>query len=541
MTPKEQTELIDALLDGDISEADFLRIEAELSVDADVRKAYYNRMKLDLLLEKEAAEPSVDLATQSPNRPDPKLRSSRVTRAVGIFIVLAATIVGVVFLTTPDTDRDKPTGVTKNEIEPTAIGFALLGGQSDAVWEGQQMGTGSLVPSGELHLKSGLAHLELFSGVQMVIQGDAVFSIDSAMEVSLKRGRVSAHVPDAAHGFRVKTSHGDVVDLGTEFALKVTEESSRVEVVTGEVELHLQGSNTHRMFEGETLELSNAGKTAIAQVEKLSLISPDAFKRELALRQSDHFKRWQSHAESLRHDNRLVAYYRVDSKQPLSRQLTNLADSDGAKAGNGAIVACERTKNRWGHADGALDFSRMGSRVRVNVQGEYRGVTLLCWVKINSLDRQFNSLFLTDGHELQEPHWQIMDDGRLFFSVKKYDKKTKSTRTRNKHNFYSPVFWDSSLSGKWLMLATVYDVDAKQVTHYVNGEAIGIESVPDDYLVETVRIGSASIANWSEPMYRTDPEFVVRNLNGSIDEFALFAGALSSEEIAEHFRIGNPN
>ena len=63
-----------------------------------------------------------------------------------------------------------------------------------------------------------------------------------------------------------------------------------------------------------------------------------------------------------------------------------------------------------------MDFSATGSRVKVNVAQELTSLTFMAWVKIDSLDRWHNSLFLTDGHELNEPHWQIMDDGRLFFS-----------------------------------------------------------------------------------------------------------------------------
>ena len=54
MTPTERKKLFDALIDGDISDADFLRLEAELSVDANVRQEFYKRLQLDLLLEREA-------------------------------------------------------------------------------------------------------------------------------------------------------------------------------------------------------------------------------------------------------------------------------------------------------------------------------------------------------------------------------------------------------------------------------------------------------------------------------------------------------
>lgn len=59
MNSQERNQLIDALIEGDISEADFLRLEAELSVDPAARKAYYDRLALSTLLEAEAAQPSI--------------------------------------------------------------------------------------------------------------------------------------------------------------------------------------------------------------------------------------------------------------------------------------------------------------------------------------------------------------------------------------------------------------------------------------------------------------------------------------------------
>ncbi|EMI15333.1 hypothetical protein RMSM_07736, partial [Rhodopirellula maiorica SM1] len=66
MTPEERSTLLDSLLDGDISEADFLRIEAELIVDAEVRQEYYRRLQLGLLLEREAAESLLDPSLHAP-------------------------------------------------------------------------------------------------------------------------------------------------------------------------------------------------------------------------------------------------------------------------------------------------------------------------------------------------------------------------------------------------------------------------------------------------------------------------------------------
>ncbi|MDV6034548.1 MAG: hypothetical protein F9B45_31535 [Phycisphaera sp. RhM] len=550
MTPDERTTLFDALLDGDINEADFLRLEAELSVDAEVRKAYYRRLEMDLLLEELAAEEVHRL----PPLAEPLLQrsSKRGLWWAGLLAAIAAGLILFVTMLAGPADQladqnDRPqVARTIQKNEPSATGFGVLSGQSDAVWEGEAIENGGLLPQGELHLVSGLVHVELFSGVQMVIRGEAMFSIDSPMQVSMRKGSARAHVPEPAHGFRLKTGAGEVIDLGTEFTVDVDETRSSVKVVDGEVELRTREAETRRLRDGDGVELAADGTLAKESADDIALIGPAAFQDVLAERQSDQFRRWQLATQLLRNDPRLMAHYLVDPTHGWSRTLVNQAPAASrvngtAIAGDGAVVAATRTQDRWGRDGGALDFSRMGSRVRVVVPGEHRGLTLMCWVKINSLDRWYNSLFLTDGHEDREPHWQLMNDGRMFFSVKPPDIDHLPPAERERQVFYSPPFWETSMSGQWIMLATVYDVDQKRVNHYVNGTPISHESIPETFLVESIKIGAASICNWSEPMYRSDATFVVRNLNGCVDEFALFSGALSHEEISNLYHAGNPN
>lgn len=60
-----------------------------------------------------------------------------------------------------------------------------------------------------------MVQLELFSGVSLVVEGDATFTVISPMEVAVARGKVRARVPEPAHGFRIRTDEGEVEDLGT--------------------------------------------------------------------------------------------------------------------------------------------------------------------------------------------------------------------------------------------------------------------------------------------------------------------------------------
>ena len=54
MSQDQWETLVDELLDGVISEADFLRLEAQMRVDPELRRRYYARLKLENGLRVEA-------------------------------------------------------------------------------------------------------------------------------------------------------------------------------------------------------------------------------------------------------------------------------------------------------------------------------------------------------------------------------------------------------------------------------------------------------------------------------------------------------
>jgi ferric-dicitrate binding protein FerR (iron transport regulator) len=548
MKKQERSLLIDALLDDSISEADRLRIEAELIVDPEVRREYYQRVQLSVLLHQEASGMPSSAAprrVQELGTSTSPLVNRWIKIVSGSLIAIAASLAAMFVIDRigqrSNNDRStiaKQTAVVpESRVEYTASGFAVLNGQEDAVWSGVKLREGDLLPSGELHLASGLAHLELFSGVQVVLEGESHFRIDSPMQITMMRGMARAHVPEPAQGFRIKTSSGDVVDLGTEFSVNVDQDGADVHVIDGEVELHPRRSDLLRLDAGTSRRLVGAGGVIDARPQSTGTVGPLEFQDRVREKQRERYSQWKKWQDVVQSHPQLLAHYRFQSDGLQPRRIENLATGSTSLASDGTIVAARRVVDRWNRSEGAVDFSLIGSRVRVDVPGEHRGLTLLCWVKINSLDRWYNSLFLTDGHEDREPHWQLMDDGRIFFSVKVPSEDGKATQ----HVVYSPSVWTPSLSGRWMMLAVTYDVDRREVTHYLNGKAVSSERIPDQSLVESIRVGQASICNWSEPMYRTDPKFVLRNLTGTMDEFAMFSTALSADEIMQWYESGNPN
>ena len=185
-----------------------------------------------------------------------------------------------------------------------------------------------------------------------------------------------------------------------------------------------------------------------------------------------------------------------------------------------------------------LKRSILVARVRVNILGEFSDFTFATWVRVDSLDRTYNALFMCDSYETGEPHWQVREDGALMLSVMVDDSKPNpgAPNAAGLHRvYYSPPIWEMSMSGQWMHVASVYDPVARAVSHYVNGKQISTQEIVDKFFINTLRIGNAEIGNWGLP-FREDPWFAIRNLNGRMDEIAIFDAALDENEIAILFK-----
>lgn len=564
MNENELNQLIDGLLDSDISDADRLRLEAELLVSSEARHAYYARVQLDTLLEQEALQlpRAMEPVTTRP------VANHSVIRLLALGALAGAGLFGIGWVAMNLGDGLPAAGKVASTAQPAGAdsasptedeaadrGFAVIAGQVDVVWpDGLSRPDGSLVDSESLHILSGLLHLEFFSGVSVVVEGEAKLEVLSPMHMRVAIGKVRAEVPDAAKGFTIVTDTFEAVDLGTVFGVNAGAGHAEIHVLDGEV-LCRDASAQRLLTTGQAVVHSAGGGQQDISIDPLGFISAEHLREQQLTQQAGRLAAWETTSTQMLQNDDLVALYRFGEGSTKQRQLENLASSESSsaaadasqadqarsmpKVSHGAIVAAKRTADRWGRSENALDFSPAGSRVRLNVAGEFSALTLACWVKINSLDRLYNSLFLTDGHDLHEPHWQIMNDGRLFFSVKKRDAWKRSQGERDKHVFFSPPLWDRSLSGKWLMIATTYSPARGEVVHFVNGQAISREAIPEDYVVERIKIGNASLGNWGLPE-RNDPNFAIRNLNGSMDEFAMYSEALTATQILQLYEDGRP-
>ena len=79
----------------------------------------------------------------------------------------------------------------------------------------KNLGFGSRLTSGErLDLANGLVEITFNDGAVVVLEGPATFDVDSPGRAQLHEGRMTAVVPERAHGFQVATARMNVVDSG---------------------------------------------------------------------------------------------------------------------------------------------------------------------------------------------------------------------------------------------------------------------------------------------------------------------------------------
>lgn len=508
--------LIHAQLDGGITPERHAQLEDLLRGDWQARRLYLELADQHARL---LQHPVVSTGRLHEN-PPPSRVPTRWLRA----IVPTAAAAAVIFLAALLWRQPSP----PVEHEATASGVAMLSQTLDAQFEQSPLLRGDAIVPGKIKLTQGLAQVDFFSGATVLIESRCEIEVISAWEARCLSGRVRVHVPPAAKGFLMHAPDMKIEDLGTEFALNVQDQSSAVHVFEGEVIAHTS-QPPQSLKQGATLGSSTQEFLAVGELQTL-----------IRQHQAERLASWQKTSEERSGDPRLIAYYPFNHSQSdlWDRTVNNLA-KPSQKTRAGGAVGTRWTQGRWPGKD-ALEFKRPGDRVRLHLDGTWPALTLACWVKVDSVDKKYNSLLLTDGYDNGEPHWQIYEDGSLMFSVIYRPENVSSGPRRadwNQKYFSKPVFSADSL-GRWHHIAVTYDSHSGEVIQYFDGAEVGREVSPLHQPDRPITLGACEIGNWGLPTQRH--QFPIRNLNGAIDEFAIYSAALSTREVHELYQQGKP-
>jgi hypothetical protein len=111
---------------------------------------------------------------------------------------------------------------------------------------------GAPIAAGSLDLAQGLVEITFRGGTTILLEAPVNLEIDGPRHITLRRGRLVAHVSEADRGFTISTREATFVDLGTEFGVAAEPESgTQIQVYQGAV-------------------VTKLGKTAAATEEQLT-------------------------------------------------------------------------------------------------------------------------------------------------------------------------------------------------------------------------------------------------------------------------------
>lgn len=412
-------------------------------------------------------------------------------------------------------------------------GIATLTRGTTVVWEHETNGVeiGSPLSPGWLQLKSGAVQIEFYSGARVILEGPAALELISPTETRLRYGKLSARVPEPAHGFKVYTPDVTITDLGTEFGLEREQSKPMVvEVFEGKVEVAMGGTNQPQLLtSGQGMQVSSHQAEPTPAVDRSEFMSAEELARREAAELRERYQDWKQVDQLLDKDPATLVHLNFEDARNLDRNLVNRAG--GMRASTHALIfGCDWVDGRW-PGKGALQFSRASDQIRLSVPGEFPSLTYLAWVRVDSLPNAWNALALVDTFKRGETHWQLHRNGSMEFSV-----RLETGRPGWDHLASHPII-TRQLLGQWVQLAAVYDGNAGKMTLYLNGHEVASKfakrRVP-------LTLGPLELGNWSSMARRADANYRIRDFHGRMDEFALLSRPLSGDEIARLYELERP-
>lgn len=232
--PAEFIALTEKHLAGDITPDELRRWEAMCLADSDALDYYIALIRVESLTPAalERLEARRNAAKRRPGFPLRFVRNP-------VFLATAACLALAGIVTFKLVSRPEATRVAGVPARVTnAYGLRWVSGGAQP---------GDRQSAATAAFSSGLLELTMDSGVRLLIQGPASYTVTGPNSLRLDSGRAVADVPLPARGFTLTSPRDHIVDHGTRFAVEVKSDGSETTlgVLSGEVELAKSGGNVH--------------------------------------------------------------------------------------------------------------------------------------------------------------------------------------------------------------------------------------------------------------------------------------------------------
>jgi hypothetical protein len=377
---------------------------------------------------------------------------------------------------------------------------------------------GVAMPQGRYELTSGIIELKSASGVMLTLEAPAAFTLLDPKGIRIDNGRVAAHVPKEATGFRVEMPNGTVIDLGTEFAVEaVRGEKSEVHVFQGEVQIYLNGS---KAAGAEPLRLTTGKAARIDFVTGMpSGIDLDA---ERFLRDLDAAPR--TYTERVL-QMQPVAYYPMEP----AGDASFLRDAASGRF-DARIYFGNATEPVWAAGKVGLAFALGGPSQQTYAsaasypQSDGDRLSVVAWVSAHSRPRWASIVKNWAGaQDWGQFHFGLYyDSGELEAHIQDSSRKEITVKDR------VPLPLNA-----WHHVAFVADGSVLRL--YRNG--VEVDAAPYHELRKDARIKSLAIGTKLSLQGDAPEERDFNMWDGRLDEVAIFNDALTAADIRELYEL----
>jgi ferric-dicitrate binding protein FerR (iron transport regulator) len=244
---EELGELLRRLSDGPLSPEESARLNELLHGDPEACELYLKQATLEAQLHHEFGgrqplpEELPAFARSAESRrtvPAEEFRGLRLARFAAALLLG----VGLTLLASSVWPRPRHDGAADDRAPADSVATLLFA--DNCQWRTTERPVeGQRLSAGPLPLERGLVILRFDGGAAVVLEGPAELRVESRGCAQLVHGRLTVRAPKEAAGFTVRSPASDVVDLGTEFAIKVERGgATEVHVLEGEVSHNKPGA-----------------------------------------------------------------------------------------------------------------------------------------------------------------------------------------------------------------------------------------------------------------------------------------------------------
>ncbi|BDS07109.1 hypothetical protein NT6N_21490 [Oceaniferula spumae] len=532
-TRKELSSLLSAVVDGYIDEAGGKRLNELLDNNPQAQAYYHHYIAVHCHLED--LQEKQDTST---------LAKPQAGSKVNYWLAAAACLAmfcGLWFFAKSLNGPTQSNVVSQPKLHTSGKIIAVIGNAEDAEWDIENLRPiqGTALGEGLVHLTQGRIRLDFPAGEKVTIAAPALFNIKDNNLLQLQKGELFASVPEAGRGFTVIMPNGAVVDLGTEFAIKVQENGENyVKVIKGLVVASSTNSKGNTTWE-ETLnigdEVSVQRETPLerktAQHKYIDPL-PDVIP---ALTLSPDYR------ESVK-KSRPISYWEFDSATP-EGMVTDTVGNNPMQLGLNAVI---HTSEYGGHLRLDHDQNQGYAKAQNSIAGVNTdsGFSLEMWAYSNLVDWQSLALVSPDAPLPPEAAKRNLKHAPQIILLERAGRSGSSRHHIHpdfalRSVYRSPAAYggganiyteNSHLIHKWQHIVIVRNQDAFQT--YVNGklaaeERIHFKSDESNYDLLLGRLHTFA------------KQGDARQWSGAIDEVSLYDRSLTPAEVLEHYRASN--